>query len=404
MSDYILVFLTIFSSIILVKRFIKNPAGSLMNPLFLLLIFSLFYFSLPALYIEYALMIMRTSVKIDTIETAKLYSIVYIFCFFVFYLLSKDHKFCFTDSSPSNMTVGISKILWGVISLFLIFLIIMYFPKIYVLRDSREMALDAYEHLINMRFKLRLILYAHLCIIFVLFWKDKSLFWLFPCLLYLIIDYSHGGRTMSLLVILFSYLILILKTDKHYLKFAIIIVFIMATSGLVQRANADGSIYWYLYFSGLEFSNTYLTTVLYLDDMSIYEQSTFEYVVVSLSKIVPGGLADKYFGFGEWYGNGLSEQLGFGFGLAGNLITEALVYGGKTWAFINPIVIGSFMLTLNKSNIHKNLWGFFFILIICITMQNMVRSYLYGFVLYPIQIIVFLLFWTNTELKKRIFL
>jgi hypothetical protein len=206
---------------------------------------------------------------------------------------------------------------------------------------------------------------------------------------------------MSLLVLLFCYLLLVLKTEKHYFKYAIIVAFIMVISGFLQRSNIDGPIYWNLYFSGLEFSNTYLTTVIYLDDMSIYEQSAFEYIVVSLSKIMPGGLVDKYFGFGEWYGNGLSEQLNFGFGLAGNLITEALIYGGRTWAFINPMVIGSLMLTLNRSNIYKNLWGFFFMLIICITMQNMVRSYMYGFLLYPIQIIVFLLFWTGPELKKK---
>lgn len=403
MSNYILIIITILSLTTLIKRFIKNPAGSLMNPLFLLLAFSLLYFSLPALYVEYALMVMRTEVTTNTIETARLYSITYISCFYIFYLLSKDRKFCLTNSSPSKITIGISKILWILISLFLIFIIIVYFPQIYTLRDSREMALQAYEILINMRFKLRIILYLHLCVIFVLFWKDKSLFWLLPCFLYLIIDYSHGGRTMSLLVILFSYFLLILKTEKHFLKFTIIVVFIMITSGLLQRTNADGSFFWYIYSSGLEFSNTYLTTVIYLDDMSIFEQSTSEYIIVSLSKVLPGGLVDKYLDFGEWYGNGLSDQLGFGFGLAGNLITEALIYGGKIWAFINPFVIGSFMLTLNRSNIHKNLWGFFYLLIICITMQNIVRSYFYGFALYPIQIIVFLLFWTSTELRKKIF-
>jgi hypothetical protein len=160
---------------------------------------------------------------------------------------------------------------------------------------------------------------------------------------------------------------------------------------------------WNLYMAGTEFSNTYLTVLFILDDANIYKGSPCDYMMVSLSKMFPGGLVDKYLQFGEWYGNELSDKIGIGYGLAGNLITESLVYGGKLWCIINPLLIGSFLLLLNKLNIYKNLLGFLYILILCITMQNITRSYFYGFVLYPLQILFFPLFWSIVEIKKKLF-
>ena len=397
----LLIALTAFSIYTLFRRFVKNPAGSLINPLFLLLCFSLLYFILPTFYIEYTLLVVQRNVESSTILHAKLFSAWYVFCFLIFYLFSIDQKLTL-NGQPNNQTVLIAKTLWLLITILLIVIIVLYVPQIYAVRGNRGLAFSMYERLINSRFKLRILLYTHIGIMFILFWKYRSLFWLLPCLLYLIIDYSHGGRTVSFIVLLFAYFVLILKTNRSYLKYAFFAIIALASLGVMQRG-ASTSLVVNLYMAAAEFTNTHLTTLFLLDDATLYKGSPSTYAVVSLSRVLPGGLVARLLEFDTWYGEGLSRNIGFGFGLAGNLITEALVYGGRYWAVINPLIIGGFLFLLNRTNLYKNLWGFLYILFICITMQIIVRQYFYGFVFYPLQMIFFPLFWSIAETRKKLF-
>lgn len=386
---------------ILFRDFRKNPAGSLINPLFLLLLFSLLYFLVPLLYLD--LILETTQFPDSSVNKISLYlfSIWYILIFLFFYKKSNPIECNFSDISPSYTVYRSSCYIYYIINIILILIVILYVPSIYSLKEDRGAALNLYEGMVNSRFKLRILMYCHFCSIFIIFWKKKTLKVLLPCLLYFIIDYSHGGRTVSLMTLLFCYYIYILKTQKTHIVFFLIIILLLLIAGIIQRSSSD-ELLWNLYMGGAEFSNTYLTTV-YLVDHPDYRLDGLSYFIVSLSKIFPGGMVDKMLGFGEWYGNELSNDIGLGYGLAGNLITEGLVYGGMLFAIINPILIGLVCFFINKMRHRKELFFILFSLILSVSMQNIVRSYFWGFILYPIQILCFYLIFFYQDYFKRVF-
>lgn len=395
--------LGLISFISLVRRFRKNPAGSIINPLFHLLLFSLLYLLLPLYYIDFSLIIQNDiNISQTAISSAYNLSLWYVACFYLFFCLSNDIKCEFNMKESLNIKIyRIAKCLYFAINIILVLLIIRYVPSIYALKENRSAALLLYETILNGTFKLRIIMYIHLITIFLIFWKSHKLRYLLPCSLYLIIDYSHGGRTVSLMILVFSYFIVLIKKKNTYFKYVISVVILMVVLGLLQRSTSN-DLYWNLYMAGAEFSNTYLTT-LYLLTNTNYSLNGLEYCIVSISKLVPGGIIDKLLDFGEWYGNDLSDKIGLGYGLAGNIITEALVYGGKLFSILQPIFIGLILLYINKATWRKTLGGILYTLLICIAIQNIMRSYFWGYLLYPIQFLVFWAFWLKSEYHKKIF-
>lgn len=383
-------------------RFKRNPSGSLLNPLFYLVIFSSLYLLLPLVYIDFVFAVTSWDVEQSIVNQAYFWSIWYVLVFTIFYKLSIDHQYKYSSILPSRLAVNCSFFIWISLSILLVFIILVYCPTIYAVKSDRGLAIQIYDSTINARFKLRILLYIHLATMFILFWKSPDFLYLFPCIFYAIIDYSHGGRTVTVMVLSFVYLLIILKTNKTYIRSALIIVFFLITVGLLQRSSSSDFL-WNLYMAGAEFSNTYLTTIYVLQHPD-YMHNGFDYMIVSISKLFPGGVVDKMMGFGEWYGEVLSDKINMGYGLAGNLITEALIYGGKLFAFFNPIFIGLVLVSLNRMRGNKQLFQILLLIFLSISMQNMVRSYFWGFVLYPFQILLFFLFWLKNDYSKKVFL
>lgn len=385
----------------LIRDFLRNPAGSLINPLFLLLFYSTFYFLLPLLYIDIAI----DAIQLQFTESGKYWafgwSFWYVTVFYIFYQKSSKYTCEIVSVRISNMAYRFSLLVYCLIILLLLFILIRYVPSVYSLHDNRGAALNLYEETINSRFKLRILMYCHYATTFILYLKKRTLLYLLPCLLYFLIDYSHGGRTVSLMTLTFVYFVIVLQTRKTYMLPVICIVFVMVMVGVIQRSTSTDLI-WSLYMAGAEFSTTYMTT-LYLSDHPDYMLDGFSYLLVSLSKLLPGGFVDRLLGFGEWYGNPLSAQIGLGYGLAGNLITESLVYGGRIFSVFQPILIGGICFLVNRMKGRKSLFGVLYSLLLVISMQNIVRSYFWGFVLYPIQILWFYLFFLNQDYSKKIF-
>lgn len=400
--DVVVGFFLIVIICCLINRFVKNPAGSLLNPLFYLLLFSSLYLLLPLLYIDFILEVADWDVSKETISKCYFWSLWYVGIFFVAYVSSRDGEYYFSSNKPSVSVVNMSKIVYVILTLLIIYIVCAYAPTIYSLRSDRGLALQIYESSVNGKFKLRILTYCHLMSMLVLFWRYRSYLYLLPIIGYLLIDYSHGGRTVSLMVILFAYIIMVLNTRKTYINLALCAVVAFIISGVLQRS-ASSNFIWTLYMSAAEFSNTYLTSIFLLGHPD-FSYDGLAYMAVSLSKVLPGGFVDRLLEFGEWYGNFLSNDIGHAYGLAGNLLTEALVYGGKFFALINPLLIASICYILNAMRCKRVLSGCIFVLMLCISMQNIVRSYFWGFLLYPVQFLLFYLFWLIPDYRKKIFL
>jgi hypothetical protein len=355
----------------------------------------------PALYIQFAARVLALTFSPQAFEKSQWLAIEYVTVFFIAYLISKDHIIQFTENLPGKMSRQIALIVYMLIPVILLFIITFFVPKVFALKHDRGTALMMYEKTIDGPFKLTILLYLHVAATFILFWKKKKLALLLPLLLYWIIDFSHGGRTMTLMTLIFGYILVVLKTEKTYFKYFLILILLMVVAGLVQRTTDSGWL-WYLYMSGVEFSNTRMTTVYLFDHPEVHGDIVV-YFANAVSKIFPGGFFAKLIDFGDWYGEYLAKKIGLGYGLAGNLMSEALFYGGVPFAVASPFIIGGFLLLLNRMKWHTKIIGLTYILILIVSMQNIVRTYFYGFMFYPLEIILFALFPALSDLKKNIF-
>lgn len=229
--------LLIIVFISLIKGFKENPTGSILNPLFWLLLYSSFYFLIPLLYLDYSLEVTQFKCSTHAKSSAALLSIWYVLIFYICYLKSSNITCIFSKNSPSRISYIFSLACYTLITCLLIFIIIRYVPSIYALKDDRASALTLYESTVNGRFKLRILMYCHFCTMFILFWNNKKLYYLLPCILYVLIDFSHGGRTVTLMNLTFCYFIITLKTGKTYVIHIFCCLLLMIISGIVQRSS-----------------------------------------------------------------------------------------------------------------------------------------------------------------------
>lgn len=308
MAEFIIGYILVVL-VIIAKRFVANPAGSLCNPLFYLVGFGALYFLLPASYLEYILLVAQFSIDETVVNQCRFWSFWYESVFLIFYLCSEDSKLVLSDSKPTKGTESIAWWLNLALCFFLIFILLVYVPPIMAIRSDRGAAFELYEYSLNSPFRFRQITYCHMVVMFILVWGKRNLKYLLPCLGYLIIDYSHGGRTSSLIIFLFAYFCIILISGKTYIKYALVFIIGLTAIGLLQRSDAT-ELSSIAFTAGVEFSNTYLTTA-YMVATPDCHLDGLEYAIVSIMKIFPGGIVDKLTGF-LWYGDILSERIGIG--------------------------------------------------------------------------------------------
>lgn len=384
-------------------RFFKNPTGSLFNPLFYINILALFYIILPLTLIPYTLTVVKWQISNQVFNQAVFLSFWYSFVFFGFYVASKDHdvRFCSFNASPDCVIVA--KCLNVILCLLLSYIILFKVPLIIPLRGTRGEAYSAYQTLIEAPFKLRIIMFLHIGVMYYLFAKYRKFRWLLPLLLYLLIDYSHGGRIASVMCGLFFYTMLVLNNRKTYLKYAILVIFIMLSLGVIQRSSgSDTDMLWKLYSGIMEFTNTYLTTI-FMCGHPDFHMDLSEYLMWIVSKLFPGGIIGKMTGTEGWYGEMLSNKIDLGFGLGGNIITESLVYGGFVGSILNPLFIGILCYWLNSMKGKTTYIGSYIIILFCLPMQENFRQYFWGYIFYPLQLAFFWGIWVCPDWGKNIY-
>lgn len=396
--------LSIIVPLTLIYRVRRNPRGAIVNPLFYLLTFAYLYLLIPNFYIDYVIYDVY-SLPIDK-ASFRLSQIIcqwHVLIFFLYYIFSKDAKIALSENRPYIGVYQISFFIYALLTFLFLFIILKEIPAVWALRGNREEALGQFYSTVQSRYKLAILNYIMFGVTTVVVWKKRNLMYLIPLLLICIMDISHGGRTMIFMVFIYCYMNIVLFKNKLYLQYAIAGVVTMIMIGLLQRTDVS-NLLWSLYMAGAEFSNTRVTTA-YIIDTPQLQEPLLQHMAIAFLKTFPGGISNKIFSIpdGMWYGEKISAHLGLNFGLAGNIATEAIYYGGIPFGFISPLIIGMIYYALNYLRIYKNLVGLIFVLLLCAKTQDIMRMYFYENFFYLIQMLIFFLpFITFIEYNKRI--
>lgn len=409
LADGFLYFNLIIIPIYCCLRIIKNSFLALLNPCFYLLIFGYFYLTVSSAFLESANdigfdIISMLKVSQETVTITNIICNWFTFVFFIFYIQSKDINKAIISSSftPKDLTTKISMIIAILTGSLLVILILRYAPSLQEIPGRKE-ALEEFTKQVIEPYRLGNVITLMLASVAVLSWRNKNFIWYPLLILPIILESSSRGRTLSSQCILFAYLNYVAITRKPRLWIAtpLILGFLFFAVTLRVTSEAESQ----LLIASLmgEFVQTRLSTIVVYDNF-LNADDLLMYFFKSFFKILPGALSNFLLGETENYVLFLERNYyddALGFSVAGNIVSEALFYGGLTFAIVSPIIIGSLFLIIHKSPLNKTFPGFIFCCFLIIGLIPISRGGFYEyFVMYIYLMFSYLLWITILEYKK----
>lgn len=387
------------------KRFKSNSYLSLMNPCFYLVLFSYLYLTFASVLLGFyiqALSQVGTWIDLKLMEPTKLLGNWFTLVFFIFYIFSKDYNLVILPFKPRKLTYKIAFILTFIVSIVLVTIAILYIPSLLTF-SNRTVSYEFSQEFIR-KFKMKLLVNILLGCIAVLVWRTKNFKWYLPILIPIAIDLAAKGRSLTFNCIIFAYLNYIAISQKSII-FKIITVLGIVVGTVIFRLSdeaRESTAYLWSVFADLFLS--WITTLLVYKNFLGYGD-IFSYIGNSLLSLLPFdsllGIEQNKVDYVQVLAEFYQQKLNLKFGLAGNIVSESLFYGGLTFAIISPIIIGSIFYFFNRFTIYKNFPGFIFFCFLIANFRGMVRDSFYDGLLQCITLMLSGLIWLTILEYKR---
>ncbi|XWN52168.1 oligosaccharide repeat unit polymerase [Anoxybacillus flavithermus] len=404
MLKALILILLIIIPVYILKRFKNNRRGSILNLTLYPLIFAYLYLLFPSSFIEYSISAFGFRISEKSIIISNLLCIWYVIVFLFFYIISKDRTVVLIESKPEKITYIIGVFLSIIVSIVLIYILIYEAPQIIAVRDNRIEAFHIYVNEVFFKYKIGMLFNITVGSFLVFFWRKKINFVHFiPLILFILLDQTHGGRALTFFIIIILYVNYVVAKNKMYFKFILIGVSLLFLSGFLQRAVEGQTLESALFFLSGEFTNTRITTSYIIEYLS-GNGNFFEYMLRSFMSLFPQQLSASILDPEPWYGSLVSQHMDYyGMGFAGNIVSEALYYGGIFFAIVSPVIIGLFYFLLERLAIYKKFPGYVFTMLLIAKTQDIFRTGFYETVPQYIYLMFsYLIFITLFEFKKKV--
>ena len=412
---YIILALIITSFFILSYDFYKNPKNVTLNLSSYSLLYSIFYYGIPFINIEYLYEYFNYSISSTSLILTRLYSIWTLIIFFSLYLLMRNKNF-----TKINFTNNSSKISRFVI---IIIIIILLTISIYILSKVGSDLASNFHNRVNayniyleykIKYKLPILFIFLLYCIYILNNNRKIniIYYVLP-FIFMMPELLSGGRGMLFTYILYLFILNIPKFENKKIKkiflFITILLFIMILIRYLLTRNINENNVEYTIYSFLaEFYHTAFTTPYIIEhDIKNYSNAIMYLIHPVIKFLTP---ITNYLGIDTqlpWYADIVSEHINRHFGFAGNIISESLYYWGPLAPLLYPLFISIIIIT--HSNHRKSVSGFFFFIIMAINLRLFFRgsfwdsytSILIWFLIFNVLFFILSLFFIKQEENKN---
>lgn len=395
----------------LIYRYRKNKNLVFFNPCFYLLLGSYLYLTVSSTflqsYIAQSSVSYYATLSPESIQITSILCNWYTVVFALFYFLSADRNLItIKNFKPRKITYQFALILVGILFIVQVYYLLRYAPT-FVFADRSE-GLNLYaRQILNGPFRLRVTLRVFSVALAILIWRTKNFYWLWLLIVPILTEFLSGGRTHSLQMIVFGYIIYLTLTGKARIKLISVSLISYVTVVPILRSYGQANLIatildWEKFiFKGFsEIFATRLSTVIVYDQFSNYQDLQI-YLRDSFLSLLPSFVRSFLYGqerLSEINYRSLLRDFyiiccDIDWGLAGNFVTEALFNGGIGFAIISPLVIGLFFYALNQSKIVKTFPGFMFLCLLISQMQYMLRTSFYDSILTLVYILLFYLPW-----------
>lgn len=396
----------------LVYRYKSNKLAIFLNPLLYLVIASYFYLTISSFFFDSFIEAQVYFTPILGIVTTKSIAVTNlvsnwtVLVFLVFYYFSKDYEtFLLLQYKPRGKTYQLALFFCTISALVYILIILFYGPELFT--SPRRASLELYADLFR-KFRLENFYILLLASSTVLVWRSKSFRWYLVLLIPIIFGFLAKDRDLALQIIIFCYLNFVCLTKKSHFSLLTTCLGFILLFGLVNNFKGsflprDYSIYNLLG----EFFNTRVTSIIVYKNYLDYGDF-FDYIKESILNFFPSILTnfifeqntiDYHIQIKDYY-----NAVGINFGLAGNIVSEALFYGGVSFAFISPFIIGVIFYAINLLKLYRVFPGFVFLCILVAKLYVSMRSSFYDNFLDNIYLMFTYLLWlTLLEGNRRFY-
>jgi hypothetical protein len=342
----------------------------------------------------------------ESIKATKFLGNWFTLVFFVFYVFSTDSKIITVSFKPKKLTYKIALLLTLIISILILIIGFVYLPSLISL--DRRGGYDLWKEIGN-KYKLILLIKTLLVCLTILVWRTKNFKWYLILLMPIAICLAAKGRSLVFSCILFVYLNYVIISRKSIvLKISIILIILIGTVFFRMTEHPkDWISYVWTYFGDVFYS--WLTTIIVYDNFLNYGD-LITYLWNSLLSFLPLDsiffsdrlLDDVNRNYAGYIAKFYKKDFNINSGLAGNIVTESLFYGGLNFTILSPIIIGGFLYSLNQFMIYKKFPGFIFYCLLISNLRGMVRDSFYNNVLEHIGLMFSTLIWLSILENGRV--
>ncbi|HEC8325006.1 TPA: oligosaccharide repeat unit polymerase [Providencia rettgeri] len=411
---YLSLLLNIIYIIFRYKRSVQyeKQLGFFLNPVLYLFIFSTFYLIVSSIILDYIPpSIFGVNIKQENFNFTQSVCIISNIIIFIFYLFIKDAKINFLPVKIKNtIYIYYLSIIVLLISAYIAVILFIYWQELFNLRENRAIAYNYYVDFVDKPYKIDLILYLSIaCCFFINILNTPK--WLqalsfTPLILILGLEYSHGGRTISLKIILLLFFVFLFKKNILNKKINIYkwstFFLLLLLVGFLQRKSNSNDILNTTDIAILfgEFINTRLTMNLiypYMGEGSILEQLTFSFL-----GLLPSSIRDNLLDYSSTF-DIIKNINNFDYGFASNITSDAIYFYGNFY-ILNILLICFILQISHRLLLTGNLVRLFYLIIITINIQGFFRSSFFDYFFVYIYITtVYLIFIWFPFYKKKIF-
>jgi len=359
-----------------------NVVGFIFNPLLWLVAFLLCYLLLGNVFVSDIAVYSFFNLEYysGVVNESIIKSLIFYFVILFFYGLSKDSSLYFKGVVYLSLSYKNVVLFMGVI-LSLYFLIIVYVAYLNILPLRGVDRVAAFSAYIDKVWIYKYGVFLNLAFLYLFFsmlmknYAVNRYIAVVVVLAILFVDYTHGGRSVTLRIGILLYLMMVLRTGRLYIIHIVTFVSFIALLGLFQRgADFEGLSSLYVLFG--EFVLTRSTSDIVLS-LNLGGDPSQPFICFIFS-ILPGVVRDYFSVDSCFLGGVIQHETGLSFGLASNLLTESIYYFGDYY-FISAFIMGLYFYLLNRYAYRFGFFGLLLLVLVITSIQDVARTSFYDF-------------------------
>ena len=397
-----------------IKKIKKNI---IFNLKYFILIIAYFYFLIPARIVKYINNIENWNFSEKSLFMSQVVTVYFIMMILSYCIFSKDYKIrILYNVRLKNITITVSKFITYFSIVYLSFILFKYHKFLYKNIHDLMFIREQYQ-ILSLKYGIKSLYYLNLCTTTILYIRYKKMNYFLSIYLFIILDILQQSRTGILASILFITITkyLMEKNNKfNYVKFIILLIIIISYVSYFRMKymgeilNNGSQILKSLYISLAEFTNTFITLVFLIDKQLGAFFPIKNFILNMLFTLIPGRIKILFLNEDILeinLGESIAKEIGRGFGLALNILTEFFGYFGYLGIIICPIILILYIIIVNKIIIKlRNILGIHLLILTLYYSRLFLREGLssYCFILL---FIICIYFWLDfIEIKNKFYI